>query len=252
MAAFAFNTQGITPKFGGGGGLPVGKHPVVIYNTKLEATNSGTGGKMVLQLEVIDGPAKGAKGDENLTLQHSNPTVVRISSEQLTAICHVVGLPNGFQNTEELHGKPFVVDVAPQKDKPEYTEVVAVFDMNGNEPGQQGGGNNGGGSGSFGGGNAGGGFGGGNQGGGFGGGQNGGGQPQSGGWGNGGNNGGQQGGQGQQGGDAGQQGQQGGGNAGGGGWGGNGGGAANQGGNGGGWSQNGGGNGGGGGGWGAR
>lgn len=235
MAAFAFNTQGITPKFGGGGGLPVGKHPVVIYNTKLEATNSGTGGKMVLQLEVIDGPAKGAKGDENLTLQHSNPTVVRISSEQLTAICHVVGLPNGFQNTEELHGKPFVVEVAPQKDKPEYTEVIAVFDMNGNEPGQQGGGNNGGGSGSFGGGNQG---------------QQGGGNAGGGGWGNGGNAGGQQqGGQGQQGGDAGQNGQQ---NNGGGGWGGNGGGAANQGGNGGGWQQNNGGGNQGGGGWGAR
>lgn len=244
MAAFAFNTQGITPKFGGGGGLPVGKHPVVIYNTKLEATNSGTGGKMVLQLEVIDGPAKGAKGDENLTLQHSNPTVVRISSEQLTAICHVVGLPNGFQDTQELHGKPFVVEVAPQKDKPEYTEVIAVFDMNGNEPGQQGAGG-GGGNGSFGGGNAGGGFGGGNQGGG---------QPSGGGWGNGGNAGGQQGGQGQQGGDAGQNGGQGGNNGGNAGWGGNGGGAANQGGNGGGWQQNGGGNNGGnqGGGWGAR
>ena len=239
MAAFAFNTQGITPKFGGGGGLPVGKHPVVIYNTKLEATNSGTGGKMVLQLEVIDGPAKGAKGDENLTLQHSNPTVVRISSEQLTAICHVVGLPNGFQDTQELHGKPFVVEVAPQKDKPEYTEVIAVFDMNGNEPGQQGGGN-GGGNGSFGGGHAGGGFGGGNQGGG---------QPSGGGWGNGGNAGGQQGGQGQQGGDGGQNGGQQGGGAG---WGGNGGGAANQGGNGGGWQQNNGGGNAGGGGWGAR
>ena len=247
MAAFAFNTQGITPKFGGGGGLPVGKHPVIIYNSKLEATNSGTGGKMVLQLEVIDGPAKGAKGDENLTLQHSNPTVVRISSEQLTAICHVVGLPNGFQDTSELHNKPFVVEVAPQKDKPEYTEVIAVFDMNGNEPGQQGaGGGNGGGSGSFGGGNNNGGgnaFGGGNQGGGFGGGnggQQGGGQGQQGGsgggWGNGGNAGGQNGGQGNDGGQ-------------------NGGGAANQGGGngGGGWSQqNSGGNGGGGGGWGAR
>lgn len=232
MAAFAFNTQGITPKFGGGGGLPVGKHPVVIYNTKLEATNSGTGGKMVLQLEVIDGPAKGAKGDENLTLQHSNPTVVRISSEQLTAICHVVGLPNGFQNTEELHGKPFVVEVAPQKDKPEYTEVIGVFDMQGNEPGQQGG--NGGASGSFGGGNQqGGGFGGGNAGGGGFGGQQGGGQGQQGGsgggWGNGGNAGGQQQDGGQQGGGAANQGggnaggwQQnngGGGNAGGGGWG---------------------------------
>ncbi|QJD54412.1 hypothetical protein P9A28_gp26 [Sphingomonas phage Eidolon] len=141
MVAFSFNTAGIQPKFGGGGGLPIGKHPVIIYNTKLEATQSGTGGKMVLQCEVIDGPMKGAKGDENLTLQHSNPTVVRISSEQLTAICYVIGMPNGIQNdTSELHNKPFVIEVAPQKDKPEYTEIVAVFDMNGNEPGAQTGG----------------------------------------------------------------------------------------------------------------
>lgn len=144
MVAFSFNTAGIQPKFGGGGGLPIGKHPVIIYNTKLEATQSGTGGKMVLQCEVIDGPMKGAKGDENLTLQHSNPTVVRISSEQLTAICYVIGMPNGIQNdTSELHNKPFVIEVAPQKDKPEYTEIVAVFDMNGNEPGAQTGGNGG-------------------------------------------------------------------------------------------------------------
>lgn len=146
MVAFSFNTAGIQPKFGGGGGLPIGKHPVIIYNTKLEATQSGTGGKMVLQCEVIDGPMKGAKGDENLTLQHSNPTVVRISSEQLTAICYVIGMPNGIQNdTSELHNKPFVIEVAPQKDKPEYTEIVAVYDMNGNEPGAQTGGNNNGG-----------------------------------------------------------------------------------------------------------
>ncbi len=229
MPAFNFSTQGITPKFGGGGGLPIGKHPVVIFNTKMEATQSGTGGKLVLELEVIDGPMKGAKGVENLTLQHSNPVVVRISSEQLTAICHVVGLPNGFQQTEELHNKPFVVEVAPQKDKPEYTEVVAVFDMQGNEPGKQsGGGQN---AGNFGGGN----------------------NAQGGG------NAGQFGGQ--QGGDAGQnggQGAQGGGNAG---WGAQGGGNAAQGndaGNGGGagngWQQGGGAAnaGGGGGGWGAR
>jgi len=225
MPAFNFSTQGLTPKFGGGGGLPIGKHPVVIFNTKMEATSSGTGGKLVLELEVIDGPMKGAKGVENLTLQHANPVVVRISSEQLTAICHVVGLPNGFQQTEELHGKPFVVEVAPQKDKPEYTEVIAVFDMQGNEPGKQtGGGQGGGNAGNFGGNNnaqGGGNFGGNNAGGNA----QGGGQAQGGGWG--GNAGGNAGG-GAQGGDNGQNGGQGGG------WQ-QGGGAANAGGGGGGW-----------------
>lgn len=160
MVAFAFNTNGITPQFGGGGGLPVGKHPVVIIATKLAATNNNAGGKLVLTLEVIDGPAKGSKGDETLVLQHQNPTVVRIASEQLAAICHVCGIPNGFGDTDELKGKPFVVEVAPQKEKPQYTEVIGVFDMNGNEPGQQG---NNAGNGSFGGAAGGNGFGGGQQ-----------------------------------------------------------------------------------------
>lgn len=145
MPAFSWNTQGIEPKWGSpGGGLPVGKHPVIIYNTKLEQTSKGTGGKMVLQCEVIDGPMKGVKGDINLTLQHENPVTVRISGEQLTAICYCVGLPGGFQSTEELHNKPFVVETQPQKEKPQYTEVIAVFDINGNEPRDagNGGGNN--------------------------------------------------------------------------------------------------------------
>jgi len=239
MVAFSFNTAGITPKFGGGGGLPIGKHPVIIYNTKLEATQSGTGGKMVLQMEVIDGPMKGAKGDENLTLQHSNPTVVRISSEQLTAICHVIGMPNGIQNdTAEMHNKPFVVEVAPQKDKPEYTEVVGVYDMNGNEPGQQGaGGGQQGGNNAFGGAGA-------NAGQ-----QGGGGAGAPGGWGNGGGQGGNAGQPDPNAGQQGGQGQQGGGGAG---WGGQGGAPANQGQQGGGWQQGGNAGGGQGGGWGAR
>lgn len=154
MANFSFSTQGITPGYGVGGGLPVGKHSVVVTGVSLEATSTGTGGKMVINLEVIDGPAKGAKGFEQLTLQHQNPVTVRIAQEQLTSICIVAGLPGGIQNnTEELHGKTFVVEVAPQKKEPQYTEVVNVYTMDGltaKEALAGGGANNGGGNGSFG------------------------------------------------------------------------------------------------------
>jgi hypothetical protein len=132
MVAFSFSTQGINPGYGVGGGLPVGKHPVVVNSVSLEGTTAGTGGKMVIALEIIDGPAKGVKGNEQLTLQHQNPVTVRIAQEQLTSICIVAGLPGGIQNdTAELHGKTFVVEVAPQKKEPQYTEVVNVFTMDG-------------------------------------------------------------------------------------------------------------------------
>ena len=155
MVAFSFSTQGVNPGYGVGGGLPIGKHPVVVNSVSLEGTTAGTGGKMVIGLEIIDGPAKGIKGNEQLTLQHQNPVAVRIAQEQLTSICIVSGLPNGIQaDTNELVGKTFVVEVAPQKKEPQYTEVVNVFTMDGltaKEVLANGGTvNNGGGNGSFG------------------------------------------------------------------------------------------------------
>ena len=137
MPAFSFSSEGIKPGYGVGGGLPVGKHPVVVNSVSLEGTTAGTGGKMVIALEIIDGPAKGVKGNEQLTLQHTNPVTVRIAEEQLTSICVVAGLrrPDGHwgitNTTEELHGKTFVVEVAPQKKDTQYTEVVNVFTMDG-------------------------------------------------------------------------------------------------------------------------
>lgn len=138
MVDYAFNATEHNPQYGSAGGLPAGKHPVQIVGTALKNTNDNRGGYLELTLEAIDGPAKGAKGIDRMNLNNTNADAVRIAQQQLAAICAVMGIA-GFQNTEELHNKPFVVEVAPQKDKPQYTEVVAVFDMNGNKPGESGG-----------------------------------------------------------------------------------------------------------------
>lgn len=138
MPAFAFNSQGINANYGGGsGGLPVGKHPVTITGSALKPTANNQGGMMVFTLTAFDGPAKGVSHDDRLNLHNPSAEAVRIANEQLAAYCAVVGVP-AFQATEELHGKPFVVEIAQQKNNPNYTEVVALFDMNGNKPGQSG------------------------------------------------------------------------------------------------------------------
>lgn len=137
MPAFQFNSQGIDPQYGGGGGLPFGKHPVVISASALKPTKDGQGGYMELTLTAIDGPAKGMIDFDRLNLHNKSAQAVEIANKQLAAYCAVTGV-FAFQATEELHNKPFVVEIGPRKDSPQQGEVKALFDMNGNEPGKAG------------------------------------------------------------------------------------------------------------------
>lgn len=118
------------------GGLPIGKHPVVIINSEVKPTKNNDAGYLQLDLQIIDGPSKGAVGAWRLNLYHSNRQTVEIAYRQLSALCHVIGVYQ-VQDSQQLHNIPFVVEVGLQKgENPEkYTEVKRVLDMNGNEPG---------------------------------------------------------------------------------------------------------------------
>ncbi len=118
--------------------LPVGKHPVIIDGDEILATNAKDGSYMhVLDLTIIDGPMKGQTGVYRLNLYNKSQTSCEIAHKQLSAICHVTGMAATIiQDMQQLHNKPFYVQVDPQKDKPEYTQVTKVFDINGNEPGK--------------------------------------------------------------------------------------------------------------------
>lgn len=137
MPAFAFNSTGIDASYGGGGGLPLGKHPVTITATALKPTQDNTGGYIELTLTAFDGPSKGLSAIDRLNMHNKNPQAVEIANKQLAAYCAVTNTP-AFQNTEELHNKPFVVEMGPQKNNAQYTEVIGIYDMSGNKPGAAG------------------------------------------------------------------------------------------------------------------
>lgn len=137
MPAFQFNSQGVEPQYGGVGGLPLGKHPVVIIGSDLKPTKDNQGGFLELTMQAIDGPAKGIEQKDRLNLHNKNETAVRIANSQLAAYCHVTGV-YAFNTTEELHGKPFVVEMVARRDNPNQTEVGKLYDMAGNEPGKAG------------------------------------------------------------------------------------------------------------------
>lgn len=123
-------TQGV-------GGLPIGKHPVIVESSEVKPNKDNTGGYLQLNLKIIDGPQTGTVGAYRLNLYHSNQQTVEIAHKQLSAICHVTGQFR-IQDSAQLHNIPFLVEVGPQKNDAQYTEVKKVFDINGNEPGKAG------------------------------------------------------------------------------------------------------------------
>lgn len=133
----AFNAQQHDPTQLAGGQLPIGKHLVVVDSSEVKANKANDGGYIELSLKIVEGPNAGQTGAYRLNLYHSNPVVVEIANKQFSAVCHVTGVYN-VTDSQQLHGIPFMIEVGPQKTKPEYTEVKKVFDAAGNEPGKAG------------------------------------------------------------------------------------------------------------------
>lgn len=149
MVAMNFNSQQYTPQYGGGGGLPAGPngedvmYKVMLVGSQAENTTDNfgqvKGGYLAFELAAIEGPLQGTKQIDRINLHHTNPKVVEIANKQLSAYCHVLGKFQ-FNDTAELHNIPFMVKIGLQKapNPNNYTEVKAIYDINGNEPGKAG------------------------------------------------------------------------------------------------------------------
>lgn len=131
-----FNAQQFDPTQSAGQ-LPIGKHPVKIVDGEVKATKNNDGGYLQLSLQIIDGPQTGTTGPYRLNLYNQNAQTAEIAHRQLSAVAFVTGVLN-IQDVRQLFNIPFMVEVGPQKNDPQYTEVKRVFDINGNEPGKQG------------------------------------------------------------------------------------------------------------------
>lgn len=119
------------------GGLPIGRHPVVITAGEIKPTKENDGGLLEFTLTAIDGPAKGASQKYRLNLYNKSQQSVEIANRQLSALCHVTGVfqlgADGCQFMA-LANIPFQVEIAKQKNDERYTEVSGVFDIQGNPP----------------------------------------------------------------------------------------------------------------------
>lgn len=134
-----FNAMQYNPEMGAPS-LPLGlKMPVRIISSEVKsAAQNQNNGMVSFMVEVLDGENKGATGAINFNIYNSNGDAARIAHDHLAAMSYVIGVLT-WQNTEQLHNIPFLVDVTKQKVKTGqedkgYVEVSAYYDVQGNKP----------------------------------------------------------------------------------------------------------------------
>jgi hypothetical protein len=96
--------------------LPAGWYVAIIDQSEDKPTKDGLGSYLQMRFKVIEGQYVGATFFARLNLRNGNPDTVRISKEQLSAICHAAGHLR-VQDSQELHGKPMRVKLKVRKDK---------------------------------------------------------------------------------------------------------------------------------------
>lgn len=122
-----FNAHEVDPNVGFDP-IPAGKYLCIIANSEMKPTKAGDGEYLQLELEVIDGPCKGRKLWDRLTLKHPNEMTVKIARGTLSAICRAVGVM-APKDSVELHNLPLVVSVGCKKreDTGDLTNVVKGY-----------------------------------------------------------------------------------------------------------------------------
>lgn len=138
----SFNAQMVAPNVAPEP-VPSGIYPVAITSTEEKPAKSTPGATYYeFEMQILDGEYKGRKLYDRLNCKNPNQQAVDIAYGTLSAICHVTGVMQVGQSSQELHGRPFKVNVVkvPRSDDPnrETNEIRGYLDSNGNPPGKSG------------------------------------------------------------------------------------------------------------------
>ena len=89
--------------------VPDGWYTVNIIESEVKPT-AKEGAYLQLICQIMTGQFVGRKLFVRLNIQNANPVTVEIAYQQLSAICHAVGVVQ-VQDSSQLHGKPFEIKV---------------------------------------------------------------------------------------------------------------------------------------------
>jgi len=115
--------------------LPAGEYTVMIAGSNIKDTRSG-GQMLELELVVDGGEFDGRRIWDRLNIANANATAQRIAHETLADYCIVCGRAS-VQDSEELHGAPFRVELSIDPGKGDYgpsNRVKKVLYEDGSSP----------------------------------------------------------------------------------------------------------------------
>ena len=110
--------------------LPAGKYIAAIVGNEVKPTKAGTGERLNLTFEILEGEHKGRKVWAGLNVKNPNPQAVEISMRELSSICRAVGVMTP-RSADELHDKPLEISV---KVRPADANYAASNEINGYAP----------------------------------------------------------------------------------------------------------------------
>ena len=115
MAQLNFNAANVQPSQSFDP-LPAGDYIAQITESSTKPTKAGTGIMLNLTWTVLDGQFANRKVFDRINVSNQNPEAERIGQQQLSAICHAVGVLN-LQDSNQLHGRPCKIKVKVRKDE---------------------------------------------------------------------------------------------------------------------------------------
>lgn len=91
------------------GPIPAGDYTACVESSELKATRDGKGQRVVLKIKILDGQHKGRTIYEGLNIVNASETAERIGRAELKRIAAACGVTGTLQQTEQLHGVPFLI-----------------------------------------------------------------------------------------------------------------------------------------------
>jgi len=98
--------------------VPAGEYICVVEDSDYVDNKKGTGRMLKLTYQIIDGPFKGQKIFENLSLEHENQQTVTIARKALNSLCAAVDIVE-LKDSSQLHNIPLRLDIG-IKESEEY------------------------------------------------------------------------------------------------------------------------------------
>ena len=126
MASFGqtFDASAVEP-LGNYEVLPPGKYVAQIIASEMRPTKDGAGQYLYLEIDILEGAARGRRLFDRLNLINGNPDAVVIAQRTLSSICRAVGKLQ-VSNSEQLHLLPLVADVKVRPPKGQYGESNSI------------------------------------------------------------------------------------------------------------------------------